>query len=200
MYNLSLLLIIAEEHNIELRTELFSLLDIEGRKLSQEVMVAIITKMTGKSVKELITDEEIRNKWKEIMPKEVHHILNTPECEKSINVAYGLLRIKLDKEHYPKSGWTSPTKGENVGIGDDIERLYGIHLTVSELQNHLTTSVESYISLLDTMVKALTRLDSNAEFKEEFKAFAKQIEAFKYPSLIQITLKTIKDYFFSAKK
>lgn len=195
MYNLTLLLIFAEEQNRKLCAELFKLLNVDGRKLSQEVMVAIITKMAGKSVQELTADKQVRNRWKEIMHKEVHHILNSPECEKSINVAYGLLRIELEKEQYSQSG----CKGENVGIGDEIERLYRIHLTVSELPNYLTKSVESYTSLLDSMVKALTRLEPNTECKEEIETFVKKIENIKCQSFTQTVLNTVKKFFSYGK-
>lgn len=187
---------LTEEQNSELCAELFDLLNEDGQILTQEVMVAIITKMTGKSVQELTADEQVRNRWKEIMRKEVHHILNSSGCEKSINVAYGLLRIELEKEHYSQPD----CKGENVGIGDDIERLYTIHLNVTELQGHLTTSVERYTSLLDTMVKALTRLAPNPEFKEKIKTFVNKMENIKCPSLTQTTFSTIIKFFGFGKK
>lgn len=41
-----------------------------------------------------------------------------------------------------------------------------------------TVSVESYIRLLDIMIKALTRLDPDGEFMDNIKAFAKEITCF----------------------
>lgn len=70
-------------------------------------------------------------------------------------------------------------KGENVGIGDEIERLYRIYLIVFELLNYLIKFVESYISLLDSMVKVLIRLEFNIECKEEIEIFVKKMENIK---------------------
>ena len=55
----SICLIILDKQDTELCTELFNLLAVEGLNLSQEVMEAIITSETGKSVKELVADENV---------------------------------------------------------------------------------------------------------------------------------------------
>lgn len=70
-------------------------------------------------------------------------------------------------------------KGENVGIGDEIERLYRIYLIVFELLNYLIKFVESYISLLDSMVKVLIRLEFNIKCKEKIEIFVKKMENIK---------------------
>lgn len=54
---------------------------------------------------------------------------------------------------------------KDIGIGDDIERLYNIHSIVYEISDLDTVSVESYIRLLDIMVEALTRLDPGADLR-----------------------------------
>lgn len=54
---------------------------------------------------------------------------------------------------------------KDIGIGDDIERLYNIHSIVYGISDPDTVSVESYIRLLDIMVEALTRLDPGADLR-----------------------------------
>uniref|UniRef100_A0A8W8KFF3 Uncharacterized protein n=1 Tax=Magallana gigas TaxID=29159 RepID=A0A8W8KFF3_MAGGI len=147
-----------DEQDVELCLELYKLLDTEGRKLMQEVMAATITRETGKSVKTL--KEQEKNKLKAMLPEESHRVLESiTEHDTSIHVSYGLHRIILDEEKSPKSGWGNPVRETDTSIGDDVERLYRIQTIVQRISNPVTLSVESYIRLLDIMIKALIRLD-----------------------------------------
>lgn len=158
--------------------ELYSLLGREGLKLSQEVMAAIITRKTGKSVKTLIDHD--KNKLRGVLSEEHRRILESEEeYATSFYVSYGLHRIYLDEAQSPKSGWGNPIKGKDVGIGDDVERLNRIQTIYSKITNSVTISVENYIRLLDIMVPALTRLDHDAKFKQQLKALDKEITCFK---------------------
>lgn len=166
----------------ELCAELYNLLSTECLKLTREVMTATITREIGKSAETLLenlTDQD-KSKLIEILPGESHRIIES-QTEHGIlfYVPYGLLRIYLDEEQSPKSGWGNPVKGTDIGVGDDIERLYTIQNFVQNLAKPDSVSVESYIGLLDKMIKSLTRLDPNDEFMDEIKAFALKLHAYK---------------------
>lgn len=113
--------------------------------LTQRSMTSSITRMTGKSVKTLmdnLTDHE-KTKLKEVLPEVSHRILDSKAKHgTSFYVSYGLHRIYLDKEHFQKSGWGNPVSGKNIGIGDDIERLYRIQTFGSGISNPVTISVK----------------------------------------------------------
>lgn len=161
-------------------------------------MTTSITRMTGKSIKTLtdnLTDQE-KTELMKILPEVSHRLLDSKaEHGTSFYVSYGLHRIYLDKEHSPKSGWGNPISGKNIGIGDDIERLYRIQTIGSEISNPVTISVESYIRLLDIMIEALIRLDPDAEFTEEYKTLANKLTSIKNPTLTQTMLKTVQKIF-----
>lgn len=173
-----------DEQDRELCSELYNLLDTEGRKLMQDVMAAIITRETEKPVKIILnnlTDQE-KTKLKAILPEESHRVLESKtEHDTSIHVSYGLHRIILDEEKSPKSGWGNPVRETDTGTGDDMERLNRIHTIVQGIPNPVTVSVESYIRLLDIMIKALIRLDPGAEFKEDYKLLSDKLESIKNP-------------------
>nr|XP_034315218.1 uncharacterized protein LOC105346389 [Crassostrea gigas] len=185
-----------DEQDRELCSELYNLLETEGLKLMQEVMAATISRETGKPVKIILnnlTDQE-KNKLKAMLPEESHRILESKtEHDTSIHVSYGLHRIILDEENSPKSGWGNPIREKDIGIGDDVERLNRIHTIVQRISNPVTVSVESYIRLLDIMIKALIRLDPDAEFKDDFKLLSYRLKSIKNPNLTQTMLKTITD-------
>lgn len=130
-------MIFADAQDWELCKQLYNLLQDGGRKLSQKVMATVITREFGKSVKELVADETIKNKVMEELKKtDHHHILkDSSESEQSINVAYNLLRKNLGKEHYPKSGWGNPVWEKDIGIGDDVERLYKVYTVIENIEN-----------------------------------------------------------------
>lgn len=114
------------------------------------------------------------------MPEDSHRFLDSKaEHGTSFYVLYGLHRIYLDKELSPKSGWGNPVSGKDIGIGDDIERLYRIRIIVLEISEPVTLSVESYISLLDIMMEALIRLNPNVEFTEDYKKVANKLTSIK---------------------
>lgn len=166
----------------ELCAELYNLLSTGCLKLTREVMTATITREIGKSAETLLenlTDQD-KSKLIEILPGESHRIIESKtEHGISFYVSYGLLQIYLDKRQSPKSGWGNPVKGTDIGVGDDIERLYTIQNFVHNLAKPDSVSVESYIGLLDKMIKSLTRLDPNDEFMDEIKAFALKLHAYK---------------------
>lgn len=166
----------------ELCAELYNLLSTECLKLTREVMTATITREIGKSAETLLenlTDQD-KSKLIEILPGESHRIIESQtELGKSFYVPYGLLRIYLDKKQSPKSGWGNPVKGTDIGVGDDIERLFRIQIIVQDIAKPDSVSVENYIGLLDKMIKSLTRLDPNDEFMDEIKAFALKLHAYK---------------------
>lgn len=145
-------------------------------------MTASITRMTGKSMKKLrenLTDRE-KTKLKEVLPQ-IHHRVIDSETEQgtSFLVLYGLHRIYIDEDQSPKSGWGNPVRGKDIGIGDDIERLNRIFSIVCGISNPVTLSIVDYIRLLDIMIEALIRLDHDAEFEENLRAFANEITCFK---------------------
>lgn len=161
-------------------TELYILLSTQCLKLTREVMTATITRVSGVSVETLLgnlTNQEKRNLI-EILPEESHRIIESQtEHGISFYVPYGLLRIYLDKKQSPKSGWGNPVKGTDIGIGDDIERLYRIQIIVQDIAKPDSVSVENYIGLLDIMIKSLKRLDPYGEFKDEINAIAWKLHA-----------------------
>lgn len=185
-----------DEQDRELCTKLYNLLEIEGLKLTQEVVTATLTRETGKSVETLInslTDQE-KNKLKEMLPEESHRVFESKtERGTSLHVSYGLHRIILNEEKSPKSGWGNQVRGTDIGIGDDVERLNRIQTIVPGIPNPVTVSVESYIRLLDIMIEALIRLDPYAEFKEDYKLLSYNLKNIKNPNLTQTMLKTITD-------
>lgn len=171
-------MVIEDEQDKELCTELFSLLGVEGLKLSQEVMAAIITRVTGKSVQELVADENVLNNLisNNVMPIEYYWSIEKENGNSLFNILilHSLLKIHPDANYHPKSGWGNPVRGTDVGIGDDIERLNRIFIIFREISNPVTLSVESYIRLLDIMIEVLIRLDPDAKFKQDFKALVKK--------------------------
>lgn len=148
--------------------------------------------MTGKSVKTLLnslSDQE-KGKMKDVVPEECHRILESKaEYDNSFYVTYGLLRIFLNEKHHPKSGWGNQVSKKDIGIGDDIERLYSIGNFTREISDPVSVSVERYYKLLNIMKEALTRLDPGAEFKEDYKAIANKLTTINNPSLTQTMLK-----------
>lgn len=145
-------------------------------------MKATISRMTGKSLKQLLdnlTDRDKR-KLKDVLPDESHRILESEtERESSFLVLYGLYRVILDDEQSPKSGWGNPVGETNVGIGDDIERLYIIQSFVRENSDPKKIPIKNYIRRLDIMKEALKRLNHDAEFENNLTFFAQEISRFK---------------------
>lgn len=157
----------------------------EGLKLTEEVMAATIRRLTGRSVETLfkdLTDQE-ESKLKEILSEEFNRIFESKEeRKKSVHVLYSLLKFVLEEELWPKSGWGNPVWGKNLGIGDDIERLYRIQTIFREISNPTEISVKGYTRLLDIMYKALIRLDHDVDSKEDFKAVVLKLKQIKNQS------------------
>lgn len=143
-----------------------------GETLTPKVMAAVIKKMTGKTVRELLDNENVQKKVENFLKDGRNHITRSKEGEESIHVSYALLRIFLDEKHHPKSDWSNPVKDEDIGIGDDKDRLFRIFTITENTPDPKLLSVESYNRLLDIMVKAFIRLDLHvdAQFKEDIKA------------------------------
>lgn len=180
-------MIIADAQDRELCEEVYNVLHAEGQDLSQKVMATVITRIFGKSVKELIADETIKNKVKEELEKTCrHHILDSLESEQSINVLYNLLRNNPGKEYYPKSGWGNPVLEKDTDIGDDVERLYKVYTFIEKIQDPVTVSVESYIRHLHIMIEALTRLYPGAEFKKDYQLLSNTLKNIKNPNLTML--------------
>lgn len=171
-----------EEEGRGLCADLYNLLNNEGLNLAHEVMKATISRMTGKSLKQLLdnlTDRDKR-KLKDVLPDESHRILESEtERESSFLVLYGLYRVILDDEQSPKSGWGNPVGETNVGISDDIERLYIIQSFVRENSDPKKIPIKNYIRRLDIMKEALKRLNHDAEFENNLTFFAQEISRFK---------------------
>lgn len=151
--------------------ELFNLLN--GGTLTLKVMAAVIKKITGKTAKELLDNENVKKKVENFLPDGTNHIAHTEEGEESIHVSYALLWIFLDEEHHPRSGWGNPVKDKDICIGDDIDRLFRIFTITKEIYDPKILSVECYNRLLGIMVEAFKRLDRDldAQFKKDIKAF-----------------------------
>lgn len=66
-------MIFVDEQSTKLCLELYNLLCQEGLKITKEVKDAIFTRMTGKSVKELVADETVMNTLAENLPDEFCH-------------------------------------------------------------------------------------------------------------------------------
>ncbi|XP_052716887.1 uncharacterized protein LOC128189353 [Crassostrea angulata] len=187
-----------EKDSKELCTGLYNLLGKEGLKLTEEVMAATIRRLTGRSVETLfkdLTDQE-KSKLKETLSEEFNRIFESKEeRKKSVHVLYSLLKFFLEEELWPKSGWGNPVWGKNLGIGDDIERLYRIQTIFREISNPTEISVKSYTRLLDIMYKALIRLDHDVDSKEDFKAVVLKLKQIKNQSRTQIILKQITEIY-----
>lgn len=181
-----------DDEGRKLCTSLNKLLNDEGVKLSHEAMAAIITKVTGKSIKELVADKIVQNKVKGVLDEDLHHLVTTENLsEKSIFVSYGLLQIYVNKDHHPKSGWGIPVRETDIGIGDDIERLYRIQTIVRRISDPVKLSIESYIRLLDIMVNALSRLYPDVKFKEGFKSVVYKLTDIKHPNMTNTIFKKL---------
>lgn len=160
------------------------------------MLTATITRETGKSVKLLLNDstDHEKGELKKALSEEFYRVLESKEeREKSFYVLYGLHRIYLDKGKSPKSGWGNPVRGKNIGIGDDAERLYRIQTIVRGIQNPVNVSVESYIRLLEIMIKALNRLDHKTDSKKDFKVAVRKLKTVKNQTVTQIILKNIRE-------
>lgn len=185
-----------DEQDTELCTKLFNLLSVEGLNLSQEIMGAIITSETRKSVKELVADKNVLENLisGEVLPKECYWSIENVKSENSsiIHILYSLIRIHLNANDHPKSGWGNPVRGTDIGIGDDIERLNRIYIIFRGISNPVTVSVESYIRLLDIMIEAFTRLDPDVEFKEDFQIIVRKLTSIEIPTLTQTVVNRVK--------
>lgn len=161
--------------------------------LTPKVMTAVITKITEKTVEELLNDENVQNKLENILDIGTKHIPHTEKGNASIHVLYALLRIHLDEKHHPKSGWGNPVKDKDIGIGDDIDRLYRIFTITEKIPRYNIVSVENYNRLLDIMIKTCTRLDSHVDGQcnEDIKAFTSECRS---TSLTE-KMNNIKEYF-----
>lgn len=138
-------------------------------------MTATVTRVTGNSVETLLNNLTNQEKGK-MLHEEPHRIIDS---KAEFCIPYALLQLYLDREQSPKSGWGNPVKKTDISIGDDIERLYRIRTIVRGIAIPDNVSVEKYIKLFDIMLEALTRLDPNDEFKNDVKAFAKEITCLK---------------------
>lgn len=175
-------MIFAEKDSKQLCTELYNLLGKEGLKLTEEVMAATIRRLTGRSVETLFKDltDQKESKLKETLSEEFNRIFESKEeRKKSVHVFYILLKFFLEEELWPKSGWGNPVLGKNLGIGDDIERLYRIQTIFREISNPTEISVKGYTRLLDIMYIALIRLDRDVDSKEDFKAGVQKLKQIK---------------------
>lgn len=152
------------------------LYDLLNGGMTLKVMAAVIKKMTGKTVGELLDNENVQEKVENLLDDVTKHLARKKEGKESIHVSYALLRIFLDEKHHPKSGWSNPVKDKDIGIGDDIDRLYRIFTITKDISNPNKLCVESYNRLLDIMVETFTRLDTDAQFKEDIQAFVLKYE------------------------
>ena len=144
----------------------------------------VITRTAGKTPTELLADEAVTNKLKTILPEYCHRILSSEtERETTFDVLYGLIQLYPDKE--PKSGWGNPVKGSDIGIGDDVERLYRSFHICQEITNHVAISVNNYARLCGIMLTALTRLDSEGKLEDKYKVLADKLKAIKNPNWSQ---------------
>lgn len=159
---------------------------VDGLKLSQKVLTAVITRTTGKSIAELVADKTVLNKVKKIC---ISFLNNSSEPEESIHFLNALLQISIAEENHPKSGWTNQVSETDTGIGDDVVRLLNIQKVVQETKNSGTTYAEIYIRQLDDLIEALTRLDPDAVFKNDIKALAKKFKTIKNRSLTKTIIK-----------
>lgn len=184
-------LIDAEGHE-----ELYSLLN--GGTLTKQVMAAVIKKTTGKTVKELSDDKNVQKKVQNLLQEGNTHISYTNEWKDSIHVLYALLRIFLDEKHHPKSGWGNPVKDEDIGIGNDIDRLYRIFTITEKIPRYNIVSVENYNRHLDIMIKTCTRLDSHVDgqCKEYIKAFTSECRSTSLTEKMNNIKEYISTYFF----
>lgn len=176
--------------------ELYNLLN--GGTLTKKVMAVVIKKITGKTAKELSDDENVHNKVQNLLDDGRTHISDMKEWEYSIHVLYAFLRIFLDEKHHPKSGWGNPVKDEDIGIGDDIDRLYRIFTITENISTPNMVSVESYNRLLDIMFKTCTRLDSHVDgqCKEFIKAFTSKCSSTSLTEKMNIMKAYISTYFY----
>lgn len=157
-------------------------------------MAATIRRLTGRSVETLLKDltDQEESKLKEILSEEFNRIFESKEeRKKSVHVLYSLLKFFLEEELWPKSGWGNPVWGKNLGIGDDIERLYRIQTIFREISNPTEISVKGYTRLLDIMYKALMRLDHDVDSKEDFKAVVQKLNQIKNQTPTQIIFNNI---------
>lgn len=161
----------------------------DGLKLSQRVLTAVITRTTRKSIAELVDDETVWSKMKDIQRI---FLKNSLEPWESICVLNALLKISLKEENFPKSGWTNQPSERDTGIGDDVVRLLNCIMPFSqETKNIWNIYVESYIRQLDNLIGRITRLDTDAKFENENIKLANKIEAIKNRRLTKTIIEKI---------
>lgn len=73
---------------------------------------------------------------------------------------------------------------KDIGIGDDVERLYRIFLIVIKMLYLVIVFVESYIRLFDIMLVVFVCFDVDVEFEEDYKLLFNWLESFKNWNLI----------------
>ena len=158
----------------------------------------VIIRTVGRTPEELLADEAVKNELKTILPEESHWFLSKQEeGGTSIYVLNGLIQLYSGEE--PKSGWGTPVRGSDIGIGDDVERLYRVYSIFKEISNPKTISVDDYTRLLDIMLTACTRLDtadgvhkdSDDALKVKCKVLADKLKAIINPTWSQSFNKAI---------
>lgn len=158
----------------------------------------VIIRTVGRTPEELLADETVKIKLKTILPEHSHSILSKQEERgTSIHVFHGLIQLYSGEE--PKSGWGTPVRGSDIGIGDDVERLHRVYSLFKEISNPKTISVENYTRLLDIMLTACTRLntadgehkDSDDALKVKCKVLAEKLKAIINPTWSQSFNKAI---------
>lgn len=118
------------------------------------------------------------------MPIQCHSLISILECSfTSIDVLYGLIQLILIEN--PKSGWGNPVRGSDTGMGDDVERLHRNFRIYREISNPVAISIDDYARLLDGMLTALTRLDSDGALKDKYKTLADKLKVVKLNNLSQ---------------
>lgn len=74
---------------------------------------------------------------------------------------------------------SDPDNGTDISTTNDMNRLRKISTIVRDITDPYTVSVERYIRLLDIMIKSLTTLDADDQFKDELEAFSKDFTCLK---------------------
>lgn len=180
----------AEEEIIRCQA-LYDLLNKEEfQNLILTVLSLVITRTVGKTPEDLLSDETVKTrlknkkiKDKNVLPENCHRILSCQkESRTSIDVHFGLIKLLSNKN--PPSDWGTPVKKNDIKIFDDVERLHRFFSIFKSISNSADISLEDYVSLLQKVLTACTRLGpDDGALDNNCQKFFDKLEAILDPNL-----------------
>ncbi|XP_062608927.1 uncharacterized protein LOC134270694 isoform X1 [Saccostrea cucullata] len=175
--------------------DLHEFLEEVSTRLAKKILYCILRNHVT-DPKSYLNDESKITLVKEFLPTEYQASVNIDSIQKkSIPVMYTILQLSLDKELQPKSGWGQGVKDRDIGVGDDVERLYRVHELYRGIANPEQVSLAGYTSLFEVLFEAVERLDVKGWCKEDYQEFVQKWENLQKNQWFRDNLKALQSFF-----